>query len=354
MPKETKNKENINIISFTTFNLHNLNEPGLPMYKDKEGWSKEDVAKKVKWSADMLKRARADVFGFQELWHNDTLDKVLEAAGVKNDYEPIYPQGHAGQGITCAAAVKKGMLAAEPVWITNFPEAFHLQSKGEDKQTAEMMVELKKFSRPVLNFKVKPNKGKDEISVFVCHFKSKGPTSVTSDGWYKKNNELYKPHLGAIGAALSTIRRTAEALALRIILTEQSKNSNLPIVVLGDLNDGQDSNTLDILTEQPQFLPPLSTGGGDTSLYSAQGLQQLRSLRDVYYTYIHQDIHGSLDHILVSEELYDNSQDRLWKFDKLDIFNDHLNGQNLNEDELPNDHGVVRAQFSYKPAKQKS
>lgn len=351
MPKETKNKENKSIISFTTFNLHNLNEPGLPMYKDKEGWSEEEVAKKVKWSADMLKRAKADVFGFQELWHNDTLDKVLKAAGMKKDYESICPEGHAGQGITCAAAVKKGMLVAEPVWITDFPEAFRLQSKGEDIQTAEMMVELKKFSRPVLNFKVKPKSGKEEICVFVCHFKSKGSTSVTSDGWYKKNSKLYEHHVGAIGAALSTIRRTAEALALRIILTEQSKNKNIPIVVLGDLNDGQDSNTLDILTQQPQYLTTLVFKGSDTSLYSAQALQQLRSLRDVYYTYIHQDIHGSLDHILVSEELYDNSQERLWKFDKLDIFNDHLNGQNLNEDELPNDHGVVRAQFSYHPAK---
>lgn len=352
MPKDSENKENKNIISFTTFNLHNLNEPGLPMYKDKDGLSNKEFEKKVEWSAEMLKRARADVFGFQELWHNEALRKVLAKAGMTEDYLPIYPENHAGQEITCAAAVKKGMLVNKPEWITNFPEAFHLQSKGEDKQTAEMIVELKKFSRPVLKFKVKPKSGKEEICVFVCHFKSKGPTSVTNDGWYRKNHDQYKPHVGAIGAALSTIRRTAEALALRIILTEQSKNKNIPIVVLGDLNDGQDSNTLDILTQQPQYLTTLVFKGSDTSLYSAQALQQLRSLRDVYYTYIHNGVHGSLDHILVSEELYDNSQDRLWKFDRLDIFNDHLDKQNQNVNDMPNDHGIVRAQFSYHPAKQ--
>jgi len=92
-----------------------------------------------------------------------------------------------------------------------------------------------------------------------------------------------------------------------------------------------------------------STGGRETALYSAQSLQQLRSLRDVYYTYIHQDVHGSLDHILVSEQLCDNSRNRVWKFDRLDVFNDHLNNEKLRQDEGVSDHGIVRAQFSYRP-----
>jgi hypothetical protein len=38
------------------------------------------------------------------------------------------------------------------------------------------------------------------------------------------------------------------------------------VVVLGDLNDGQDSNTLEILSEQPRFLQLPSAGGRDAAL----------------------------------------------------------------------------------------
>jgi len=335
-------------VSFTSFNLHNLNEPGLAMYRNRTGWSAAAVERKVAWSAAMLQRAQADVFGFQELWHRDTLARVIEQAGLADDYTLLAPENHRGQRIVCAAAVRRDMLEGEATWITDFPPAFRLQSRGEDKQTAAMFIDIAKFSRPVLHFCIRPRRNQLAIHVFVCHFKSKGPTSVTQDSWYRATTELYRPHLGAIGAALSTIRRTAEALALRLIITEVTKDTRTPVVVLGDLNDGQESNTLDILTEQPRFLQPTSIGGRDTALYAAQSLQQLRSLRDVYYTYIHQDIHGSLDHILVSEELYDNSRNRVWKFDKLDIFNDHLNHEKLQASEGASDHGVVRAQFSFR------
>ncbi len=337
-------------VSFTSFNLYNLNEPGLPMYRNRSGWTPELVDRKVAWSAAMLRRARADVFGFQELWHSDTLTRVIEQAGLAEDYLVLTPEDHQGQRIVCAAAVQRDMLDSQPEWITDFPPAFRLQSKGEDKQTASMFVDISKFSRPVLHFRIKPRHNQEAIHVYVCHFKSKGPTSVTGDGWYRSDRDLYKPHLQAIGTALSSIRRTAEAMALRLILTEVTKNTYTPVVVLGDLNDGQDSNVLDILTEQPRFLQPLSVGGRDTALYSGQSLQQLRSLRDVYYTYIHQDVHGSLDHILVSEQLYDNSRKRVWKFDGLDIFNDHLNDDALRENEGANDHGIVRARFSFQQA----
>jgi endonuclease/exonuclease/phosphatase family metal-dependent hydrolase len=337
-------------VSFTSFNLYNLNEPGLPMYLNRAGWPAEVVDRKVAWSAAMIRRARADVFGFQELWHRDTLGRVIEQAGFAEDYSLLAPEDHRGQGIVCAAAVRRDMLEGEPEWITDFPPAFRLQSKGEDKQTASMFVDISKFSRPILHFRIKPRDNQEAIHVYVCHFKSKGPTRVTGDAWYQSDRDLYKPHVNTIGAALSTIRRTAEAMALRLILTEVTKNTSTPVVVLGDLNDGQDSNTLEILTEQPRFLQPLSIGGRDTALYSGQCLQQLRSLRDVYFTYIHQDVHGSLDHILVSEELYDNSRKRVWKFDGLDIFNDHLNNEDLRESEGANDHGVVRARFSFRKA----
>ena len=122
------------------------------------------------------------------------------------------------------------------------------------------------------------------------------------------------------------------------------------MIVLGDINDGQHSNTANILTEQPRYLVGESKGGGDTALYTAQTLQEYRDTRDVYYTHIHQDIRESLDHILVSQEFYDNSKKRIWMFDGLTINNDHLNFDDHKADGTT-DHGLVRATFKYSPAK---
>jgi len=337
-------------VSFTTFNLYNLNEPGLPMYSNASGHSADLVERKVGWSAAMLKRAQADVFGFQELWHEGPLLRILAGAGLTDDYELLVPPSHRGQGITCAAAVRKDMLEGAPEWIVDFPPEFRLESRGTDRQTPAIAVSVARFSRPVLYFRVRPHADRPAIHVLVCHFKSKGPTPIEAEPWYREDRALFAPHRTAIGAAISTVRRTAEALALRQIVTGLTRGSDTPVVVLGDLNDGQESNTLDILSQQPSYLQPLSTGGSDTALYSGQALQQLRSLRDVYYTYIFKNQHGSLDHILVSQELYDQSRKRVWKFDGLDIFNDHLNRDALREIEGASDHGVVRARFTIRQA----
>lgn len=335
-------------VSFTTFNLFNLNEPGLPIYTDPDGWSQDVYDRKIAWSARLLREMQADVFGFQELWHGDSLARAFDAAGMAGDYTLLIPPGHAGQRIVCGGAVLTDILAGEPRWIDTFPETFVLRSKGDDPQTEDMAVNIDRFSRPVLHFAIRPRAQGPEVSVYVCHFKSKGPTRIFREGWYRK--DVHGPHAEAIGAALSTIRRTAEATALRMILTAEMKGNDRPVVVIGDLNDGQHSNTLNILTLQPRFLTALAEGGGDIDLYTAQTLQQYRSQTDVYYTHIFQDTRESLDHILVSQEFYDNSRRRVWAFDGLTIANDHLN-EDGHKESGTGDHGVVRARFRYMPAK---
>jgi predicted extracellular nuclease len=185
--------------------------------------------------------------------------------------------------------------------------------------------------------------------VFVTHLKSKLPTDVSEEAWFEGNPGTYKPHQKALGAGISTIRRTAEAVALRVMLTGVMKNTETPVIVLGDLNDGQTSNTANIITEQPNYLVGDSVGGADVGLYTAQTLQEYRDTRDVYYTHVHQDLRESLDHVLVSEQFYDNSRKRVWLFDGLVINNDHLNFENHKEVGT-GDHGVVKVSFKFKPA----
>jgi endonuclease/exonuclease/phosphatase family metal-dependent hydrolase len=335
-------------ISFSTFNLYNLNRPNKRMYRNTSGLSEEEYSLKVAWSARALKETQSRIWGFQELWDNNALTDVFQKADLLDKYDLIIPQNHSGKSIICAGAVEKGLLNSEPVWVENFHPKFILQSSGDDAQTAGISIRINKFSRPVLKFKIKPH-AKSEITVYVVHLKSKNTTRIERENWYSEDSGFYKHHCNGLGQAISTIRRAAEAAALRMYLIEELKGTDTPIVVLGDINDGQYSNTLNILTGQPNYiLSGLTEGGSDTGLYSTGELQQLRSLKDVYYTHIYQNAFESLDHILVSQEFYDNSKKRVWAFKDLVISNDHLNNENYKKTG-GTDHGVVTACFEYRP-----
>jgi endonuclease/exonuclease/phosphatase family metal-dependent hydrolase len=334
-------------VSFTTCNLLNLNEPGLPLY-GQDGWTQAQYNTKIEWLGWALRSMKADVFGFQELWHAKSLDAALKAAGLDQTHVPLVPAGHKGGGIVCGGAVRSDILVGEPEWIADFHPDFLLKSKGDDKQTAGISVALKSFSRPVLHFTIKPSAKAGPIHVYVCHLKSKRPTRIDSEKWYDK--DVHAPYADPLGGAIATIRRTAEAAALRMLLIDRLRKTDNAAVVLGDINDGTLSNTANILTGQPSYLMGFSVGGVDAGLYTAQTLQQYRSTRDVYYTHVYKNERESLDHILVSQELYDNSRKRVWEFAGLDIFNDHLNDHN-HKLTGSTDHGIVRATFELNPAK---
>lgn len=334
-------------ISFASFNLLNLQLPGQPVYSDSDGWDADVYARKIEWSGRTLRRLAADVIGFQELWAAQALDEALAQAGLDATHTALVPPGHSGNRIVCAGAVRSDILVGDPEWITAFPDEMVLRSGGDDPQQAHISVSLNSFSRPVLHFRVQPDPDTPVIEVFVAHFKSRRPAEIWREDWYDR--DTHGAHATAIGYALSTIRRTAEAAALRVLMTNIAKGSHVPVVAIGDMNDGKASNTLNVLTEQPRYLSTLSTGGGDNALYVAQTLQEYRSVRDVYYTHVFNDQHDSLDHILASEQFYDNSTDRLWAFDEMTVENDHLNFDDHKTSGTA-DHGVIRAAFKWKPA----
>jgi endonuclease/exonuclease/phosphatase family metal-dependent hydrolase len=332
--------------SVATFNLFNLNEPGLPMYKDTRGWSQEQYNQKIAWTARQIDLLKADVIAFQELWHADSLTRAFNQSSMTDGYQLLVPPEATGKKIICAAAVRQEIPVESVVWIEDFPENFVLRSTGGDAQTPAISVAIKGFSRPVLHARLKLHPKESLVHLFVCHFKSKGPTDLWREPWYVK--EVHGMHQSALGAAVSTIRRTAEAAAMRMILNLAMKNTDEPVIVMGDINDGQGSNTQNILTEQPGYLFGDSKGGGDTALYSAQIMQEFRDTRDVLYTYSHKGMKESLDHILFSQEFYDQSKKRRWMFDGLFVNNDHLNQDDPKESGT-NDHGIIKASFIYRP-----
>ena len=337
--------------SVATFNLFNLQDAGKAMYGDAV-WTEDQFRNKAWWIAWQLETLEPDIVGLQELWSKTALEKVLAAGSEKlrQQYD-VLAKPATGKAIVCGALVRKGLLIGEPQWVEKFPNAVRLQLKEDpdDPQSPRINVTINRFSRPVLNFQVTLRQDEPATEVFVAHLKSKLPTRIDEEAWFEADPEKYRPHQTALGAAISTIRRTAEAVGLRVMLTTLMKETTTPVIVLGDINDGQHSNTANILTEQPRYLVGEAEGGADNGLYTAQTLQEYRDTRDVYYTYVHQDLRESLDHVLVSEQFYDNSRKRRWLFDGLVINNDHLNFDNHKEVGT-GDHGVVKVSFKHDPA----
>mmetsp|Transcript_10808 Transcript_10808/g.13518 ORF Transcript_10808/g.13518 Transcript_10808/m.13518 type:complete len:387 (+) Transcript_10808:3-1163(+) len=341
---------------------HRLFSSGLPLKM-----LEEQYEKKIAWSASTLKSVDAQVWGFQELCHPQALRDVFEKADLNNKYEILVREREKGEiwdeDVSCAAAVLKGSLVGKPKWFKDIPQSISFDLKrgeiiessvsedvdqSEDEEATTVSVDIKEFQRSVLYFQVKPFKphsrtgefrGKP-ISVFVAHLKSKRPSRVRKPYWNMDEEN-------ALGLAMSTIKRTAEAAALRFLLIKEMKGNDTPVILLGDLNDDPHSNTLDIISGAPRYL---DSRGHDTALYSTNFLEQYRSLRDIYYTYVHQNKHETLDHILVSEEFYENSKRCRWKFRGLYLKNDHLDKDKAtkeHEADGTSDHAIVKAKFEY-------
>ena len=349
---------NLEEFSVATFNLYNFQEVGKPMNRNQKPWTKKEFELKVQWTVWQLLTMGADVVGLQELWSKKALDAVLnynhgtakKPVYLKDTYEALATPATGGN-IVCGALVRLGLRDGEPVWQDKFPEAVRLESKDDplDPQSPSIKINIKGFSRPVLRFRVKLRDDQLPTEMFVTHLKSKLATDISEEAWFLADPDKYGPHSTALGAGISTIRRTAEAAAVRVMLTDVMRRSDKPVIVLGDINDSQTSNTANILTGQPTFLLGGSLGGSDAGLYTAQTLQEFRDTRDVYYTHVHKGLRESLDQVLVSEQFYDNSRDRLWLFNGLVINNDHLNFENHRQTGT-GDHGVVKVSFKYDPA----
>jgi endonuclease/exonuclease/phosphatase family metal-dependent hydrolase len=316
-------------ISFASFNLYNFQAAGKRI-RGRSVVSDEDYALQRDWTVHKLRELNADVIAFQELWSKSCLDDVLSHPGLEN-YTAHYIKDD-WYDIANALVVKAPWSVAGDIEvIKNFPFDQLIKVDEGDGEDDEVAVNITRFSRSVIKARLQhDDDDTPDVTVFACHLKSKMPARASSvDSRYQK----------AAGSALSTIRRTAEATALRIMLVDHLSGQGTPTVVLGDLNDDPLSNTLNIITDQPRMTK--RSRGGDRSLYSALFLEQMRSFRDVFYTHEHSNHRDVLDHVLVSEEFFEHSTDSVWELEEVLIFNDHIDDKR----QYTSDHGIIKASF---------
>ncbi|MEO9518455.1 MAG: endonuclease/exonuclease/phosphatase family protein [Paracoccaceae bacterium] len=338
-------------LSVATFNVKNLIGPGQSIYtSSKPAYTPEEFDQKTQWVGARIAEMEADVVGFQEVWSVDALQACLVAGGIEDEYELVARDAPSRSQVQVAYAVKTGILRGEPVWHENFPEDVRFRKGQTSQSTNHMDVRINNFSRPPLEIRIKPRRGAPEIVLFNAHLKSKRPIGLDSTD----QRRLPSQDEIAIGSALATVRRAAEAAALRVLLNRRMLENDIPFVVLGDLNDDYLSVSTTIVTGDPSYkLFEASRVGsrasklGDLGLYSVQMLKQYRSLRNVHYTHIFKNKLEVLDHILVSEQFYDHSPNRIWAYNDTRFWNDHLDDHGTTK--LTSDHGIVLAEFDYKP-----
>jgi endonuclease/exonuclease/phosphatase family metal-dependent hydrolase len=335
------------MLKIATFNLYNLQIPEKPIYYGRR-ISVEEYERKLDWTARTLRLLNADVIGFQELWDPQALVDAFDRMGLGEDYHLVVNEELDFEASTALAIRRSTCEHVSTRWVKEFPDELRLVKRKPAnflEPNYEMAVDVGHFSRALLRVRVRPPQGPD-IVFFVAHLKSKLPIQLDQE---EQDLDEVRAHSTAIGSALATIRRAAEAAALRVILDKLMKSTDTPIVVMGDLNDSQLSITTSIITGTPKYrLFAKSRVGSrsDKGLYSVATLQEHRSLRDVYYSYLHEGMRESLDHILVSEQFYDYSVNRVWSFREMLVLNDHL------DIETPgaSDHGVISSTFDYNPA----
>ena len=329
------------VVKVGTFNVLNLALPDVPFYPDERPYTQDEFARKTAWIAEQLRRMRADLVGFQEVFDVEALRRVCEASGRFDGGTVVAPGADGSSGPRLGLATTLPVVE-EPTPIERFPEGLTVAADG-------LALPGGGFSRPVLRARLRLDATR-QVTVFVVHLKSKRPIIVpgTPD---------HDPHEEALGKARALIRRTAEAAALRFLLLEEMVGNAQPVIVLGDLNDGTRAVTTDIVMgdEPSRFWPRAEQKPAywDRLLYSAHEINARRAGRDVSYTHIFNGHYENLDHILVSQEFFDLNRNRVAEIANVRYFNDHLFDSRLSDDDrdrIVSDHAQLVAEIRLRDA----
>lgn len=320
-------------LTVASANVLNLAQPGRHFYDGQEPYSQNEFERKVGWLGERFRVLNADVLAVQEVWDEVALRAAIARSGLQYGTVAVPgaengPGQHGAQGTPRVGLVTR--LKVESLQsIADFPAAAVVQVPGLGLHT--------RFERPPLLATLRMKHGQ-EIAVLTAHLKSKRPKYLQdASGQTLENTE--DPVVQALGSLRSLLMRAGEALALRLKVVELLHRTRLPLVVMGDFNDGPHSVTTQLIAATSQVA--YDKGARDNALFSAWDVQGDAALRrDVAYSHIHQGYPEVLDQVLVSEEFVATSRAAIGDVRRVEVFNDHLHE---GRDRSRSDHGFVRA-----------
>ncbi|SIQ69770.1 Endonuclease/Exonuclease/phosphatase family protein [Janthinobacterium sp. TND4EL3] len=298
-------------IRFATFNVCNLAPAGTKLYDNLEPLSPAQYEAKAEWTARQIDLLDADVIGFQEIFSQAALRDVLSRT---RRYREAVQAGYdaadaAGRMLPTVALVSRLPLAGPGVAHADFPAGISLPADASDDNPC-------RFARAPLHVQVMLPGGQ-LTDVVVLHLKSRRPDYRHGEG------------SDALAYALANLRslqrRGAEAVALRVLVSELGR-SGRPRIVLGDFNDIANAVTTSIVMGagapcEPQGVRPEMR----ERLYDANAIALRQdAARHAGYTNIHDSAYMTIDHILVSEHFHPASPRAIGAVLDVNYLNDHL------------------------------
>jgi predicted extracellular nuclease len=292
-------------IRFATFNVLNLARPGLRFYDGIEPYTEQQYDAKISWLARQFDRLDADAIALQEVFSQEAVRDVMARSERYRDAIHIGFEPEPGKLTPSVALVTRLPLAGEPAKHLDMP-------RGLAVPLLDLKEAMNRFTRPVLQVPVQLAPGL-ALNIFVVHLKSKRPD-------YRTNDNETDP--ASVGAAVlrSMVRRGAEALGLRYLLTDFASGRRVPMMVMGDFND-----VADAVPTQMVLGGGRGPNGHDERMFECYRLQSRRDpLRDVGYTHVHDGNFETIDHVLVSEEFNPASPHALGEVLDVAYLNDHV------------------------------
>ncbi|MDD5320716.1 MAG: endonuclease/exonuclease/phosphatase family protein [Methylococcales bacterium] len=296
----------MNTFTVTTWNLENLFRNGHEFGPR----TAEDYAAKLNSLAQTILSLNPDVLAVQEVGGPEPLADLL--ALLEDRYPHSLLSTHPDpRGIRVGFVSKLAIESGEE--ITAFPLNGLTKVSGVDGKGHTQ--EISSFGRGALCICVRPLPDRP-INLINAHLKSKLLTFRSASGQPRFTPRDENERVQAAGLAL--LRRTAEAVALRAKANELLEdNDQNTLVVLGDLNDGVNAATTQILQgpggsqiETPNaFNRP--DQGDDARLFNLAPLIP----EERRFSRIYQGNKELIDHIFVSEEMLPGQPRRKPKVD---------------------------------------
>ncbi|MEQ1753141.1 MAG: endonuclease/exonuclease/phosphatase family protein [Micropepsaceae bacterium] len=332
------------------FNVENLIVPDTRYY-DRLILTQEEYDAKANWIANIFNRVKPDIVGIQEVWSRDALqDVVSRSFHFANGANICAPGTSKEENVRGRVAQRPRLALISRFPITDeqsvamFPDSVRIQIplRIQDGKIRDVPVTIDQFQRPILKARV--NVEGLDILVFVAHLKSKGPIIGSGE-------DGEDPFVSSIGMARSTIVRAAEAVALRHLILHELSKTKTPVIVLGDLNDTQESASTQIVCgaspdERSDSKDKRTLW--DTVLYPTYRIAAERS--SSIHTHIFNGDRDILDHILVSDEFYSRNRYRIGTVMRHGVVNEHLrDSSDVPPPKGASDHGIPWAEISLSP-----
>lgn len=392
--------------TIASFNVKNLIGADQEYYRF-EKYSPEEHAWKQDWLADQLLTLAADVVCFQEIFQEDALRAVIAETDARGQalneaalpdrkkgyarkaifrklrydgyeeaalaFAPNVNDGEPGQRRPGVATLSRFGFEGPPEVVQELdpPRVIDFQHLGGG---AAGGFTLSRLSRPILKVRV-PVDGQ-VITVINCHLKSKLGEFITPDDadFAPESNLLrYDAHARMLGSLRAGLRRMAEAWVLRGLVLEELRRGR-PVMVLGDLNDGEHAVSTEIITGETPFknyawmrrhdaqkqndrysreeAEQIAEDIESVRLHSAEKLFVRKSLRDMVYTSAFGGNYESIDQIMLSRHFHPEFEGRIGELDYFTALNDHITDASHPEapyNKLASDHGQIMAHIRMRP-----